>query len=260
MGNVDISSPSNEQVKRLVRLRRRRHRDEEGIFVVEEERILRRALDAGHRPTEVYLCPDLRDPIEGLTHRTMSREAIDKASYRGTSTGLIALFPYFDRSLETLEWNGQSLFLVAEGVEKPGNLGAMLRVADAAGVAGLILVDTATDVFNPNAVRASTGAIFTVPVARAGLDETVELLRDRRIMSVAAHPGAGPDYWDLDMTGPVAIWVGAEADGLSTEARSQADALVSIPMRGAADSLNTSIAASLVLYESVRQRSQAKLS
>jgi RNA methyltransferase, TrmH family len=252
----DISSPANEQVKRLVRLQQRRHRDEEKLFVVEEPRIIERALEQGHNPVETYLCPDEGLPALGPGDVTMSREAIDRASYRRSSTGVIALFSYWAMSLDRVQLSAVPLLLVAEGLEKPGNLGALLRIADGAGADGVIMVEPAADPFNPNTIRSSTGALFSVPVGIADRASVIGWLNDHGIRSVATAPDASSAYWDAELGGPVAIWVGAEATGLSEEAKASADMAVSIPMHGDADSLNTAISAALVVYEAVRQRRQ----
>lgn len=256
MAVYDISSPGNEQVKRLVRLQKKRHRDEERLFVVEEPRIIERALERGHVPAEAYICPDDTPPSFGLSHVTMSREAIDRASYRRSSTGIIALFSYWETGLDQLSPSPQALLLVAEGLEKPGNLGALLRIADGAGADGVVLVEPAADLFNPNTVRSSTGTLFSVPVATAERANVFGWLRDHDISSVATSPEAGSAYWEAALAGPIAIWVGSEASGLSEEAVAHADWNVSIPMQGGADSLNTAIAAALVIYEALRQRRQ----
>lgn len=256
MAGYDISSPANEQVKRLVRLQQRRHRDEERMFVVEEPRIIERALEQGHTPLEVYVCPDENPPSFGLGHVTMSREAIDRASYRRSSTGIIALFPYWAMSLDKVHLSAVPLLLVAEGLEKPGNLGALLRIADGARADGVIVVEPAADPFNPNTIRSSTGALFSVPVAIAERAGVIGWLKDHGLRSMATTPAASSAYWDADLGGPVAIWVGTEATGLTEEALANADMAVSIPMHGKADSLNSAVAAALVMYEAVRQRRQ----
>lgn len=259
MAAYDISSPANEQVKRLVRLQQRRHRDEERLFVVEEPRIIERALDQGHTPVETYILPEESPSRFGLGNVTMSREAIDRASYRRSSTGIIALFPYWDMSLDKVQLSADPLLLVTEGLEKPGNLGALLRIADGAGAEGVIMVEPAADPFNPNTVRSSTGALFSVPVAIADRTSVIRWLRDKGVQSVATSPGASSAYWDADLVGPIAIWVGAEATGLSEDALVSADMTVSIPMHGDVDSLNTAVSAALVIYEAVRQRRQGAL-
>lgn len=219
-----------------------------------------RALQSGHVPVDTYICPDVGPETFDLPHRTMSREAIDKASYRRASTGIISLFPYFETSLGGLhsleDRPGDPLLLIVEGMEKPGNLGALLRIADGAGVDGVILVEPAADLFNPNTVRSSTGCLFTVPIATADFTSAAGWLSDHDIRSVAASPEASSTYWEADLSGPCAVWVGAEATGLSGDAIDNARETVSVPMRGAADSLNTSVAAALIVYEAVRQRCQ----
>ena len=222
--------------------------------MVEEPRIVERALERGHLPVETYICPDDAPSSFGLAHVTMSREAIDQASYRRSSTGIIAVFPYWDTGLDTLRPSRDPLLLVAEGLEKPGNLGALLRIADGAGAQGVILVEPAADPFNPNTVRSSTGTLFTVPVATAERAEVFAWLRDRGIVSVATTPDGAMAYWEASLSGPVAVWVGSEATGLSEEALANADERVSIPMHGEADSLNIAVSAALVIYEVVRQR------
>jgi TrmH family RNA methyltransferase len=259
LADYDISSPTNDQVKRLVRLQERRHRDSERLFIVEEPRIVRRALDSGHQPVELYVCPDNDPEVFGLPHLTMSREAMDKGSYRSVSTGLIALFPYLDTDLDRIPASDNPLVLVSEGLEKPGNLGALLRVADGAGADGVILVEPAPDPFNPNTVRSSIGCLFTVPVAISDLKGVVDWMSNRRIRSITATPEASLLFWEADLSDGCAVWVGAEAGGLSRQAKDHADQSVSIPMVGAADSLNTSVAAALLLYEAGRQRRQVAL-
>jgi TrmH family RNA methyltransferase len=229
------------------------------LFVVEEPRIMRRAIDGGHIPAALYACPDDNPDLFGLPHRTMSPEAMNKASYRSVSTGLIALFPYLDTTLDRIPESDNPLLLVSEGLEKPGNLGALLRVSDGAGVDGVILVEPAPDPFNPNTVRASTGCLFTVPVAISDLQSVATWMADRGLRSVAATPEASLPYWKADLSSGCAVWVGAEASGLSESAKGRADQAVSIPMAGAADSLNTSVAAALLLYEARRQRRQGAL-
>lgn len=229
------------------------------MFVVEEPRIMRRAIDAGYGPAELYVCPDDNPDVFGLPHRTVSPEAMNKASYRSVSTGLIALFPYLDTGLDRIPESDKPLLVVSEGLEKPGNLGALLRVSDGAGVDGVILVEPAPDPFNPNSVRSSTGSLFTVPVAISDLQSVTRWMADRGIRSVAASPEASLPYWKADLSGGCAVWVGAEASGLSESAKEHAEQAVSIPMAGAADSLNTSVAAALLLYEARRQRYQGAL-
>ena len=175
-------------------------------------------------------------------------------AYRDNPDGWLAVLPAVRRALDDLPAAERPLLLIAESIEKPGNLGALLRSADAAGVTGVIVCDPATDLNNPNVVRSSRGTLFTVPVAEATAAEAFAWLRARGIPIVAATPQATQTFTQADLSGPVAIAVGAEHDGLSAAWLAQASVQVSIPMRGRVNSLNVSAAAALLLYEAVRQR------
>lgn len=256
---LDIESPGNARIQRLARLKQRRGRDSEGLFVVEEARILDRAIRSGHQPTELYWSPELAPQPDGVdvSPVTVSITAANRASYRGRSTGLIGLFPYFATGLADLGVASDALFAVVEGLEKPGNLGAIMRIGDGAGVAGVIVVDSKADPFNPNVVRSSTGALFTVPLAvTASVAELSTWLEMAGVASTAAIPGGESTLWSSDLTGRRAIWIGAEANGLTSAALEVASSHVTIPMAGTADSLNSSVAAALLIYESIRQRSE----
>jgi TrmH family RNA methyltransferase len=178
----------------------------------------------------------------------------EKLSYRDRPDGLLAIAPQLRRALGDLDLGAAPLLVVAEAIEKPGNLGTILRSADAAGVDAVIVCDRCTDVNNPNVVRASIGTLFSVPVAEATSAEAFEALRARGIQIVAATPHAERLYSDVDMTRGTAIVVGAEQYGLSDTWMRQADAAVQIPMLGQADSLNVAAATTILLYEAARQR------
>jgi TrmH family RNA methyltransferase len=260
MTDVEITSASNPRVKRLIGLRDRKHRDRESVFLVEGPRELEMAIAAGHRPLEIYFDPDRypRSPHPAQVEVTVAASALDRASYRGRSQGMIAVFPQFDVALDRIEPGLEPLVLVAEAVEKPGNLGALLRIADAVGADALISADPSIDAFSPNVVRASTGALFSVPLAVTDLAAAVEWLRRRDVRIVAADPDTGLDLWSVDLTGPCALVVGSEHNGLSAAARVAADRSVSIPMRGAGDSLNVSVSMAVLAYEALRQRRPGK--
>ena len=257
---TEITSPSNPRIKRLIALRDRRKRDQESVFVVEGARDLDRAMTAGLRPAEVYYDPARfsRPPHRAGIEATVASDAMDRASYRGSSQGVIAVFPQFDVDLDHLALGPEPLVLMAEAIEKPGNLGALLRTADAVGAAALIAADPATDPFSPNVIRASTGALFSVPMAVTDLGSSVEWLRREQVPIVAADPDAGQDLWSVDLTGPCALLVGSEHRGISEAARSASVSIVSIPMVGAGDSLNVSVSMAVIAYESLRQRSQER--
>ena len=248
-----ITSVANPRMKRLARLARRRHRDEDGVFVVEGPRLVARALAAGFVVEEAF--GDGTVELDGLELTTVSPEVLDRVSYRDRSEGLIVVFIQQRVTLEEIVPAGPALVLVAENLEKPGNLGAILRTADAAGVDAVVTVPGEIDLFNPNAIRASTGAVFTVPVVPATITELTAWLNRRDIALVAADPDAETSLWDVDLAGSVALMVGAEDEGLTPEAKDAADVMVSIPMRGSVDSLNASVAMAILSQEALRQRS-----
>lgn len=260
-----VTSPQNPRIKALVRLRRRRERDRTGTFLVEGFRELSRAVEAGVEIRTVYACPELylgsneqalldMAGSAGAEVVEVAEQAFRKASYRDRPEGLLAVASQFDHSLAALDPPPDPLVLVLEAIEKPGNLGTMLRTADAAGVSGVIVCDPATDPFNPNVVRASIGTLFTVPLAMSSTSEAVEWLQGRGIRTVATTPEVSLVYSEADLTGGVAVVVGSEQYGLSDRWLSAADVRVRIPMRGRADSLNAAMAAGVVLFEALRQR------
>jgi RNA methyltransferase, TrmH family len=266
-----ISSLQNPRIKQLVRLRDRRPRDEAGVFLVEGYRQIRRALDKGVALTELYVCPEwypgeqgneaelIRDAqAAGAKAYRLSQEAFAKVAYRERPDGLLAVAPQWRRGLAELETHladrPEPFLLVVEAIEKPGNLGTLLRGADASGVDALIICDPVTDLFNPNVVRASTGVLFALPVIVAESSEVRPWLAARGIRSVATTPAATTLHTDEDLRGPLALIMGSEQYGLSEYWLREADARVRIPMAGQADSLNVAMAAIITLFEAVRQR------
>lgn len=261
-----ITSLQNERVKDLVRLRERRHRDRTGRFLIEGYREIGRAVAAGAVIDTLYVCRDLflgpneDDLLDSLPDTEIVELAAGpfrKISYRDRPEGLLAVAPQFPTDLALLAPGPAPLVLVAESIEKPGNLGTMLRTADAAG-ATMIAADPTTDPFNPNVVRASTGTLFTTPLAVDGSERVLEWLRSHSIAVAATTPDTDVLYWDADLSGPVAIVVGAEQYGLSDTWLEAADIRVRIPMAGVADSLNAAMAAGLALFEAARQRRSLK--
>ena len=260
-----VSSLQNAGIKEVVKLRQRSHRDEQGLLIVEGYREIKRALDNRVPVHKLFFCPAL---YQGKNEPALvarcagpntplfecTEPVFRKIAYRDRPEGLLALCPQVRRTLADLQLPANPLIVVAEHIEKPGNLGTMLRTADAAGVDAVIVCDRCTDINNPNVVRASIGTLFTVPVAEAGTAETLAWLRTRGIRILAASPRAEKNYTAVDMTRPIALVVGAEQYGLSEAWMTQADELVRIPMRGQADSLNVAAAATILLFEVVRQR------
>jgi TrmH family RNA methyltransferase len=239
-----ITSPDNPRVKEVVRLRRSRDRRREGLFVAEGPREVARAKAAGLRLRAVYHAPALLDWDEG---EEVDARVLAKMSYRSEPEGVVAIVEVPERELPPQP----SLLLVAVGIEKPGNLGAMARTADAAGADALLVADARSDPWNPNAIRASTGAVFTLPV----LDVTHEDVQALAVRKVAAVLGVAAKHTDADLTPPTAFLVGAEDEGLAPDWRGLADEEVAIPMRArSVDSLNAAVSAAVLLFEAVRQR------
>jgi len=263
-----ITSLQNPRVKQLVKLRDRRPRDEAGVFLVEGYREIRRALDRAVPLRELYYAPEWflgeNEPAllaaaaaAGAELVELSREAFAKVAYRERPDGLLAVAPQWRRALDEFDRApGVPFFLVVEAIEKPGNLGTILRSADAAGCTGVIVCDPVTDLFNPNVVRASTGVIFSVPCVVAEGPAVRAWLRARSIRAVATTPAAETLYTAADLRGPLAIIMGSEQYGLSAFWLQQSDASVRIPMAGQADSLNVAMAALITLFEAVRQRAR----
>lgn len=253
---ADISSPANPRIKWLVRLSERRHRDDEGVFVVEGERLYTRAVAAGIAPEITFVTPEMELETTGTTI-TVESTALDKASYRQRSQGVIGVFPQLATGLSDLgPAKSHSLVLVAEHIEKPGNLGAMLRTAAAAGADALVAVGRDIDAHNPNVIRASTGALFTLPLAIAAWDDLQPWLAEGGIRVLCASPDSTNPIWGSDLTRAVALVVGAEDEGLSPRALAAAEETVAIPQsRHGVDSLNVSVAAAILLFEARRQRS-----
>lgn len=259
MSDPLIRSTSNPLVKDLVRLRTRRHRDARHRFLIDGRRPVEMALRWGAPVVRQIICRELGgEPVAGdIPVTEMAAAPFEKASIRQKPDGVMALADHLDTSLSSLQVEDDPLILVIESVEKPGNLGAMLRTADAAGAAAVIVADPATDVHNPSVVRASQGSLFTQPVAVDDIGAVLAWLEARGIDVVAATPDAPVALWARSLVGPVAVAVGTEATGISDRLRDAAEALVSIPMMGHVDSLNASVTAAVMLYEAVRQRRQA---
>lgn len=257
-----IVSLQNPKVKEVVKLRDRRHRDETGLFLIEGFRELKRAIDAGREVEQLFFCPELflgsnEDALMKKSKAELiecSPEVFAKMSYRDRPDGLLAVAPQKHLGLADLKLSKKPFFLIAEGIEKPGNLGTILRSADAAGVDAVIVCDRTTDIHNPNVVRSSVGTLFTVPVLEASTEEVMAFLKKHKIAMVAATPHAKLEFTQADFNVPLAILVGTEQYGLSDIWMQSAEIAVRIPMLGIADSLNVASATTLLLYEVIRQR------
>lgn len=283
-----ITSAQNRKVKELLTLvEKSKARSAAGLFVVEGQRELGHCLDAGFIPETLFICGEvmavqnnavngaktghLAENIEGkdgLDALVAKAEALnphlgvvqipaflyEKVAYRGSTEGIIAEVHSVPRSLEDLRLGESPLVMVLESVEKPGNLGAVLRSADAAGADAVIVCDPLTDIWNPNLIRSSVGAVFSVPVAVCTSADAIAFLKKRGIRILTAQLQDSEWYYDTNMTGATALVMGTESTGLTQAWRDSADAHIKIPMLGRLDSLNVSVSAAVLLYEAVRQR------
>lgn len=255
---VDITSLQNSRVKYIVKLREdKRQRQQDGLMLVEGYDELTLALSSGLKPHTLLTAPELASvsmDISSADITTVTRAVFEKMSYRDNPDGWMGIFPIPHITLDDLKLSKTPLVIVAESVEKPGNLGAILRTADAARVDAVIVCDPRVDVWNPNVVRASRGAVFTVPTVEAESSNTLAWLRSRKMRVLAATASAEVCYTDVDLKEPIAIAVGTEDEGLTDFWMQSADIKVKIPMMGKVNSLNVSIATALIIYEAVRQR------
>jgi TrmH family RNA methyltransferase len=261
-----ITSRQNARVKDAARLRIGRERRKQRRFLVDGAREILRAVEAGVHFVEAFVCEELCDSAEGQSalealraQRTeilsVSPDVYAKLAFGAREDGMVVVAETPRRSLADLKLPAYPLVAVLEGIEKPGNLGAILRSADAAGVDSVIASDCSTDLYNPNTIRASLGTVFRANVCETTTADALAWLRQQGLSIVAARPDAEIIYTQIDMRGGVAIVLGSEAKGLSDEWRDEKLTAVRLPMGGLADSLNVSTTAAVLFYEALRQRS-----
>lgn len=261
-----IDSSRNLELRARAKLKERRAREREGRFLIEGTREVQRALEAGVKLEVLYLCPALlggdgRSVVtaaeaQGVPLTELSEGAFKVLSHRENPDGVVAVAQRQTRELADLSLPADALAVVVEGLEKPGNLGALLRTADSAGVHALFATGEGTDLENPNVIRASMGSLFSRPVLAVSETELLPWLQAERFSLVATTPHTGTLYWDAAYTGRTAILLGAEHRGLSAAWLETAEVRVRIPMSGLADSLNVATTGALLLYEALRQRRQ----
>jgi TrmH family RNA methyltransferase len=266
---MKITSPSNPRVKAAAKLRNSRHRAEQGRFLIDGIREIGRALDGGILIGEVFVFEERLSGREAkqLLARLdkacqsrfgVSRSVYDVLAYGSRMEGIVVVGQIPQRSLADLNLSDRPLVAVLEGVEKPGNVGAVLRSGDGAGVSAVIVADGGSDLFNPNVIRSSMGTVFTMPICTASSAETIAWLRERRLTIYAARVDGSVDYTACDLSAGCAIVLGSEVDGLTSTWRGSDITEIRLPMLGLADSLNVSAAAAVLFYEAVRQRSDAE--
>lgn len=263
--NMRITSFQNPQIKQIVKLHKRRQRDLQGKMLIEGYRAILAAVENGYPLHELYFCPELffghnevtlleRIAQGGVRLIEVAEGPFTKLAYRDRPEGLLAIAPQRRCSLHDYTPLANAFYLIAEAIEKPANLGSILRAADGAGAAAVIVCDPHTDLFNPDVVRASVGTFFSLPTLECSTAEAIAWCRRHGIATVAATPQGDQRYTDVDMRQSVAIVVGTEQYGLSATWLTQADCQVKLPMYGQVNSLNVAVAAALFLYEVVRQR------
>lgn len=260
-----ITSLQNPRIKQTAKLRDRRQREKQGRLIIDGARELLRAIESGLPLDEVFLCEahcrsdDSLRALDALRNTSadivlVTPAVFEKLAFGERLEGLLAVAKTPRKSLAELQLPPNALVAVLEGIEKPGNIGAILRSADGAGVSAVVLADGVTDLYNPNAIRASLGTIFTLPVATATSSETLAWLRKHQLQIFAAWVDAPLSYTAADYRGPSAIVLGGEAHGLSPVWAAAEIVRIGLPMRGIADSLNVSAAAAVLCYEALRQR------
>ncbi len=258
-----ITSLQNPSIKNVVKLSKARERMEQQRFVIEGARELSLALEGGYEIVELYVCrelfastryPEVLTAVPGKAVVEVSHEVFRKMVYRESSDGVVALAKPKEHRLGDLKLGLNPFVIILEAVEKPGNLGAVLRTADAAGVDAVVVCDPRTDLYNPNVVRSSVGTLFTVQTARCTSAEALEWLQANGVVSYAAELQAAEWYQDVDFTGSSAIVMGTEAEGLTDFWIDNATKRIKIPMRGKIDSLNVSVSTAVLTFEAMRQR------
>jgi len=256
-----ITSTQNPKVKSLLALEKPRERRKQQLFVVEGAKEVRMALEAGYKIGNIFFCEEVLDQAESsdlLREEKLlvpvSKEVFYKIAIRESSGGILAVAEQKTHRLQDLKLSKNPLLLILEAVEKPGNLGAILRTADAAGVDAVIICDPQTDFYNPNVIRSSVGCVFTKQIASATSEETIAWLKKNEIKIFCTYLQASKPYHETDFTGPSAIVMGTEATGLSDSWVQNSAANIIIPMQGTIDSLNVSNAAAVVVFEAMRQR------
>jgi RNA methyltransferase, TrmH family len=256
-----LSSTSNPKIKFLLSLEKPRERRRQQLFTIEGRKEIMLAIEAGYKIGNIFYCHDMVnvDELEDSLVKDklvipVSREVFDKLAVRENSGGLIAVAEMRAHDLSMIKLSRNPLVLVLESVEKPGNMGAMLRTADAAGVDAVVICDPQTDVYNPNTIRSSVGCVFTQMLGIATSEETIEWLRKNNISIWCTYLKASRPYHDVDFTGPSAIVMGTEAKGLSSQWTKASTGNIIIPMQGKIDSMNVSTSAAVVVFEARRQR------
>ncbi len=255
--NMEINSVQNTQIKNIAKLRKASERKEQGLFVVEGEREIKIAIKSGQIIDTHYICEKFNKNKEKLADTSpvsVSEEVFRKISYRESPDGNIATFKLIENDLKNAKLSKNPLIIILESIEKPGNLGAIMRTADAAKVDAVIINDSKIDIFNPNAIRASQGTLFSTPLFLANINETLKFCNENKICIFATSPRSNLGYSDANFSKGSAILMGSEDTGLSEKWLASANKKIKIEMKGIIDSLNLSVSTAIVVFEALRQR------
>lgn len=259
-----ITSLANPKIKFIVKLRNRNARDDNGLTVVEGYKEILMAINAGHRIDSLYICPeilskydkdDILDKIDkNVLVYELAVDVFDKVSFGNRNEGVIGLFELNQTSFESINIRDRMFCLVVDQIEKPGNLGGILRTCDAVGIDAVFVSDPRVDVYSPNVIRNSLGAVFSVKIVADTKENILSFLKDNNILTVSAVVGASQNYFDVNLAQSIAVVVGSEDKGLQDFWMKNADSKIAIPMCGEMDSLNVSVSTAVILYEAFRQR------
>lgn len=259
-----ITSLQNPRIKQIVLLQQKsKERNKQNLIIIEGYREIRWALEAGFKAVSLYYCQEvlndesreILDLIKPDLQTEVKHDVFAKIAYREGSDGLVLLAAPKKTTLDAIKLSGNPLIVILEAIEKPGNLGAILRMVDAAKVDALLICDPLTDIYNPNVIRSSIGCVFTQQVVACSTEEAIAWLKARKLRSFAAALTAQRFYHQVDLTVPAAIVMGSEADGLSEKWLNAVDEGIIIPMLGKHDSLNVAMATAIITFEALRQRS-----
>ena len=256
-----INSSQNTKIKSIIKLYKSSERIKKSLMIIEGYREISRSLIAKCELKEIFFCSYYADKkiIDfindcNFTINECSKKVFDKISYRQNPDGILAISKIIKRKISDLEIKSNSTFLIIENIEKPGNLGNIIRTSDAAGVSGIILLNNKTDINNPNIIRASIGSFFSIPIINTNIDTFFDWANYNDIKTFATSPSASVNYTDVNFNQSSAIIFGSEDKGLSDKIMNSSDHIISIPMLGQNDSLNVSSSASIILYECLRQK------
>lgn len=253
---MTISSKTNPKIKNIVKLQKASERKEQNLIIIEGKREIERAQSSGFHIETLFVCPEIASDFSSINApiEEVTKDVFEKIAYREGSDGLLALARPRYLSINNFKTKENPLVLVLESVEKPGNLGAIMRTADAAGIDAVLICDPKTDIFNPNTIRASIGCIFSIPVIACTTEECITWLKNNKINIFCTYLKASIDYLEADFTQPSAIVMGTEATGISEKWVEAANQNIIIEMKGIADSLNVSVSTAIVAFEAIRQR------